>query len=125
MIRRPPRSTRTDTLFPYTTLFRSDRQHRQGFRGFAVRRRGRGRRQYRLCDEGGRRRRGTQRRRRGGGRESEADRPATRRDEEWLWRRLYAQPGQSALRAQRRHWRDAVEGRIGRESCRGSVWTYV
>src|SRR3546814_15636712 len=26
MIRRPPRSTRTDTLFPYTTLFRSDRQ---------------------------------------------------------------------------------------------------
>src|SRR3546814_5730649 len=26
MIRRPPRSTRTDTLFPYTTLFRSTRQ---------------------------------------------------------------------------------------------------
>src|SRR3546814_4127465 len=26
MIRRPPRSTRTDTLFPYTTLFRSPRQ---------------------------------------------------------------------------------------------------
>src|SRR3546814_6232367 len=26
MIRRPPRSTRTDTLFPYTTLFRSQRQ---------------------------------------------------------------------------------------------------
>src|SRR3546814_9472547 len=25
MRRRPPRSTRTDTLFPYTTLFRSDR----------------------------------------------------------------------------------------------------
>src|SRR3546814_11117847 len=25
MIRRPPRSTRTDTLFPYTTLFRSRR----------------------------------------------------------------------------------------------------
>src|SRR3546814_1424341 len=24
VIRRPPRSTRTDTLFPYTTLFRSD-----------------------------------------------------------------------------------------------------
>src|SRR3546814_7746458 len=31
MIRRPPRSTRTDTLFPYTTLFRS-------FRGAAHRR---------------------------------------------------------------------------------------
>src|SRR3546814_4825908 len=34
MIRRPPRSTRTDTLFPYTTLFRSvhlaDHQGRQG-----------------------------------------------------------------------------------------------
>src|SRR3546814_6235657 len=26
MIRRPPRSTRTDTLFPYTTLFRSMRK---------------------------------------------------------------------------------------------------
>src|SRR3546814_17233492 len=25
IIQRPPRSTRTDTLFPYTTLFRSDR----------------------------------------------------------------------------------------------------
>src|SRR3546814_6329585 len=28
MIRRPPRSTRTDTLFPYTTLFRSGRTDR-------------------------------------------------------------------------------------------------
>src|SRR3546814_7644905 len=28
MIRRPPRSTRTDTLFPYTTLFRSAVQER-------------------------------------------------------------------------------------------------
>src|SRR3546814_4321101 len=28
MIRRPPRSTRTDTLFPYTTLFRSTRELR-------------------------------------------------------------------------------------------------
>src|SRR3546814_16268097 len=27
MIRRPPRSTRTDTLFPYTTLFRSDQRN--------------------------------------------------------------------------------------------------
>src|SRR3546814_11107102 len=27
MIRRPPRSTRTDTLFPYTTLFRSKGRH--------------------------------------------------------------------------------------------------
>src|SRR3546814_10140248 len=35
MILRPPRSTRTDTLFPYTTLFRSrqdllNRRHRKG-----------------------------------------------------------------------------------------------
>src|SRR3546814_14459231 len=29
MIRRPPRSTRTDTLFPYTTLFRSIINFRQ------------------------------------------------------------------------------------------------
>src|SRR3546814_14540602 len=37
MIRRPPRSTRTDTLFPYTTLFRSDRdQHRFGHAGFGL-----------------------------------------------------------------------------------------
>src|SRR3546814_4703161 len=41
MIRRPPRSTRTDTLFPYTTLFRSGqgtdprRWPRQGRRGEA------------------------------------------------------------------------------------------
>src|SRR3546814_1804060 len=30
MIRRPPRSTRTDTLFPYTTLFRSKGTGRDG-----------------------------------------------------------------------------------------------
>src|SRR3546814_6395596 len=29
MIRRPPRSTRTDTLFPYTTLFRSGAGERE------------------------------------------------------------------------------------------------
>src|SRR3546814_14834238 len=33
MIRRPPRSTRTDTLFPYTTLFRFDRRGACGERG--------------------------------------------------------------------------------------------
>src|SRR3546814_6724423 len=32
MIRRPPRSTRTDTLFPYTTLFRSHGDARPPFR---------------------------------------------------------------------------------------------
>src|SRR3546814_3931821 len=32
MIRRPPRSTRTDTLFPYTTLFRAAGAHALGDR---------------------------------------------------------------------------------------------
>src|SRR3546814_14964106 len=32
MIRRPPRSTRTDTLFPYTTLFRSISQNLSRYR---------------------------------------------------------------------------------------------
>src|SRR3546814_17600042 len=31
MRRRPPRSTRTDTLFPYTTLFRSDVRERDSY----------------------------------------------------------------------------------------------
>src|SRR3546814_12543960 len=33
MIRRPPRSTRTDTLFPYTTLFRSFLDRERAFGG--------------------------------------------------------------------------------------------
>src|SRR3546814_18213436 len=40
MIRRPPRSTRTDTLFPYTTLFRSV-AFDEGFVVFEVAQRGR------------------------------------------------------------------------------------
>src|SRR3546814_5486224 len=36
MIRRPPRSTRTDTLFPYTTLFRSLTLARWGGAGFVA-----------------------------------------------------------------------------------------
>src|SRR3546814_18334141 len=46
MIRRPPRSTRTDTLFPYTTLFRSifaPARHRHGRRADQVARRFEGR----------------------------------------------------------------------------------
>src|SRR3546814_13289091 len=42
MIRRPPRSTRTDTLFPYTTLFRSGRDAEEATAAFALRPRGRG-----------------------------------------------------------------------------------
>src|SRR3546814_3022832 len=41
MIRRPPRSTRTDTLFPYTTLFRSVDLARCRGRPHARRQRGR------------------------------------------------------------------------------------
>src|SRR3546814_18248862 len=37
MIRRPPRSTRTDTLFPYTTLFRSTPQSLRKRRNARVR----------------------------------------------------------------------------------------
>src|SRR3546814_964751 len=36
MIRRPPRSTRTDTLFPYTTLFRSPKPVIARVRGYAI-----------------------------------------------------------------------------------------
>src|SRR3546814_13211476 len=48
MIRRPPRSTRTDTLFPYTTLFRSPRHdggcvERRAARSLSGRRHVRGR----------------------------------------------------------------------------------
>src|SRR3546814_5378881 len=53
MIRRPPRSTRTDTLFPYTTLFRSLRA-RPGHRkraGAIARRRAR-RQPARVVDRG-------------------------------------------------------------------------
>src|SRR3546814_3354590 len=38
MIRRPPRSTRTDTLFPYTTLFRSAARQRHAARQRMARR---------------------------------------------------------------------------------------
>src|SRR3546814_9644402 len=53
MIRRPPRSTRTDTLFPYTTLFRSDRRIRSADRQEGREPRLRPRvRQFALCDAG-------------------------------------------------------------------------
>src|SRR3546814_2950649 len=38
MIRRPPRSTRTDTLFPYTTLFRSLGHRKTSLRGETLKR---------------------------------------------------------------------------------------
>src|SRR3546814_14715092 len=36
MLRRPPRSTRTDTLFPYTTLFRTGRARAEGRTGLVM-----------------------------------------------------------------------------------------
>src|SRR3546814_7278906 len=67
MIRRPPRSTRTDTLFPYTTLVRSDDEPcSRGIGGKGRGRRGpggsepppnRGREHRRTGDDGGRPRR--------------------------------------------------------------------
>src|SRR3546814_1505950 len=36
MIRRPPRATRTDTLFPYTTLFRSNRNQFSRYKGLLL-----------------------------------------------------------------------------------------
>src|SRR3546814_10810244 len=62
MIRRPPRSTRTDTLFPYTTLFRSTASSTGGCSGCgrsrrprngrgSARRRGIGRRSRRARSE--------------------------------------------------------------------------
>src|SRR3546814_16054609 len=47
MIRRPPRSTRTDTLFPYTTLFRSPQRRRNSL---SLSARG-GARNARICDQ--------------------------------------------------------------------------
>src|SRR3546814_4068797 len=56
MIRRPPRSTRTDTLFPYTTLFRSAlSEHARNARG------DRGARERRLSADGLLRRRSDRR----------------------------------------------------------------
>src|SRR3546814_17990795 len=47
MIRRPPRSTRTDTLFPYTTLFRSPLRPGEGAGADGEPPRGRGRESFR------------------------------------------------------------------------------
>src|SRR3546814_17106536 len=54
MIRRPPRSTRTDTLFPYTTLFRSEARDRDaGLVGGLDDHRALGRGQFDAVDEDG------------------------------------------------------------------------
>src|SRR3546814_16989168 len=122
MIRRPPRSTRTDTLFPYTTLFRSARPGSR--RRSANRRYGRG---------GGRNRRGS----------SGTDRRLDFRFPFWVYdtRPRVAKPerkeSESAMMCDRFVWipnilwitaqiPDAAwERQIGRASCRERVCQYV
>src|SRR3546814_3527382 len=60
MIRLPPRSTRTDTRFPYTTLFRSLRRDRRAGREMGRGGEGRRRAQARRERDGGRDRRALQ-----------------------------------------------------------------
>src|SRR3546814_20384205 len=104
MIRRPPRSTRTDTLFPYTTLFRSILSHSEGV---GV---------YRLLLIALRRDRFTDRRRQsifvipiglGFGRSL---------------RRRYRPSEQSLCDNGKLHTRQT---KIGRAWCRGHMWKYV
>src|SRR3546814_5879000 len=92
MIRRPPRSTRTDTLFPYTTLFRSHAAHAV-FADVAGKRAGAGRRPRRRHRPGRRTPRAGRAARRARGLQAtdsarehpvfrRAPRPAARRSEE-------------------------------------------
>src|SRR3546814_13243258 len=92
MIRRPPRSTRTDTLFPYTTLFRSRCQPVGGW--------------ARRCDA----RRGSAIARRRGGGDGAARQPALPArhalqmgvDEEWCARRFRHRDDGRIVRAAQR-----------------------
>src|SRR3546814_7571737 len=108
MIRRPPRSTRTDTLFPYTTLFRSVRWRA---RGHAPRRQDRKRRAVLRRYDGARAGKGRQ----GLGsdrrcRSCAAFRPA---------RRVAGRPWRSGeVRADRRARRDAATQVRDRQECR-------
>src|SRR3546814_13995089 len=54
LIRRPPRSTRTDTLFPYPTLFRSPRRGGGSRLWLHAGRTRTGERRFRRADHGGR-----------------------------------------------------------------------
>src|SRR3546814_20917921 len=132
MIRRPPRSTRTDTLFPYTTLFRSDGQGCRAVRrrGQEAPRGGRGEEQRRKPDPLDRTparrawrqdRCGAEVRERGGGRRSQ-DRSRgrrSRRDD-----RKVAGAGAGRDEARPGH---LVKGKaeLGRAACRERGWKYV
>src|SRR3546814_18035353 len=104
MIRRPPRSTRTDTLFPYTTLFRSRTVRMQVVRDFFERKtvRRTEREDQRVVERGGL--------------QLEVELPA-----EALAQRQA--PGAHHARAERRvyHQMRVAAFKIGRESCRDRV----
>src|SRR3546814_15350464 len=97
MIRRPPRSTRTDTLFPYTTLFRSDRRGGDGAGLRLARRAG---------EAGLRRRRADALCRQPGGPGAAADRRYRRRRQRSLLPRL-TRAGEKRIRSEER--------RVGKE----------
>src|SRR3546814_18819756 len=107
MIRRPPRSTRTDTLFPYTTLFRSPRCGRHAGSAWGSTRRT----SLDLVDPGGgdlallvdEQGQGPVRRR-----QVQPDDVADLVDEQRIARKL-----------------EGPAAEIGSESCRGRVWPYV
>src|SRR3546814_13824066 len=127
MIRRPPRSTRTDTLFPYTTLFRSRVQRRvaSGVAGRPLHRLpGTGQGQGRL--PAGRAGRSD---RRGGGTPVARPVPAspgTRPHPTGGGRRASWHGQVNRGHRPRRAGRDEpVAPEIGRASCRGRVCAYV
>src|SRR3546814_20690672 len=120
MIRRPPRSTRTDTLFPYTTLFRSG--GRVEVRIDAV---------VRYVPKRGDRLAGS---RRAGGVPQHQD-PQTRRERpvmaasfdpaETTADVIIVGSGAAGGMAAYSLTRAGLRGQIGRASCRERVWQYV
>src|SRR3546814_14049998 len=118
MIRLPPRSTRTDTLFPYTTLFRSGERGRAAG-GLSRKPREEGRRRLYAQEAVGRLRpvRAGQDHRPAG--RARLGRPVRRRGEgRQRAARIYHVGGKG-------HSRSGRDGQIGRASCRGRVCPYV
>src|SRR3546814_17792276 len=106
MIRRPPRSTRTDTLFPYTTLFRSRDLRSWRLRSeTVVRRRGRARGQELQPVLRG----------------LEYQSPAIAGDGVGL----LEEPQEVAARQRRQGAARAQHEENGRAACRERVWQYV
>src|SRR3546814_16218576 len=112
MMLRPPRSTRTDTLFPYPTLFRSDRGGGASVRRAACRG---GERESADC--GG----GHPGRRAGGG----DQRPAFARGGVTILVRTKTQRREGISKSVRAELVEAPFFQIGRASCRERVCQYV